>query len=199
LRGERAGWQHPRSGSGGQLASNIRPRPLLRCPSLPDSPCPPASCQEEPAWHFPWLMSNYWPLHCPSSSSCTSRVGIQRRWRVNGLLDAVWLTRALCAAPVSSARCPGRDPVLATTAPGSAAARIPGLAFPWAAPAPLHAFLSAVFASADLLRERRNTEALALRIPALFCGECTRRPTSQKKGGGGATRKTKLLNKYSLP
>ena len=116
---------------------------------------------------LPVASVNYWPLHRPSSSSCTSRVGIQRRWRVNGLLDSVSLTRALCAAPVSSVGCPGRDPVLAKTAPGSAAARIPGLALPWAAPAPLHALLSAVFASVDLLGGRRNTEALALRIPAL--------------------------------
>ena len=68
---------------------------------------------------------NYWPPHRRSSSKCTSRVGIQRRWRVDRLLDAVSLTVPCAPQPYLPPPCPVKTQCSQDRPPGSAAARIP--------------------------------------------------------------------------
>lgn len=103
---------------------------------------------------------NYWPPHRRSSSKCTSRVGIQRRWRVDRLLDAVSLTVPCAPQPYLPPPCPASRPSARKTAPRVPQPReYPPQRPVCAAPAPLHALHAAVFASADLLRGMRNTRS----------------------------------------
>ena len=132
-------------------------------------PLAPGERSAAARWANPVAGVNYWPPRRPSSSSCTSRVGIRRRGYVDGLLDSVSLTRALCAAPISSARCPSWSrPSACYDRPGFRSRAN-------TRPSPLSGLRPRHFTSFSLPYLHRwtcsgggrNTEALALRIPAL--------------------------------